>query len=69
MQKTVKFFEQQVFCAQIYLALICLAHSSAAVETSVTSINLIKTNIRNHFGAETMEGLLFTKQILSHATN
>lgn len=46
-------------------ALLCLPHSSAAVERIFSSINLIKTKERNRLETTTIEGLLHTKQLLN----
>ncbi|KAJ2943633.1 hypothetical protein O0L34_g4456 [Tuta absoluta] len=46
--------------------LLCLPHSSAAVERIFSSINLIKTKQRNRLETSSIEGLLHTKQLLNN---
>lgn len=48
-------------------SLLSLPHSSAAVERIFSAINIIKTKQRNQLSTETIEGLLYTKQLLGSA--
>lgn len=45
-------------------SLISLPHSTAAVERIFSSIDLIKTNVRNSLSTETIESLILTKQLI-----
>lgn len=45
--------------------ILCLPHSSAVVERVFSAINLNKTKVRNRLSAETLQGILYTKEILS----
>lgn len=47
--------------AQFVQNLLTLPHSSANVERLFSSINLMKTKIRNRLTTDTLTGLLFTK--------
>ncbi|CAH1115354.1 unnamed protein product [Psylliodes chrysocephalus] len=47
---------------------LCLPHSSAAVERIFSQINLIKTQFRNRLKTETIEGLLYTKSFMENKT-
>lgn len=44
--------------------ILCLPHSSAAVERIFSQINLIKTQLRNKLKVKTIEGILYTKSLL-----
>ncbi|XP_057336016.1 uncharacterized protein LOC130674641 [Microplitis mediator] len=44
--------------------LLCLPRSSANVERLFSSINMMKTHVRNQFNTKTLTGLLFTKNDL-----
>lgn len=47
--------------AEFTQKLLMLPHSSANVERLFSSINLMKTNIRNKLSTDTLSGLLHTK--------
>lgn len=50
----------------LMLNLLCLPHSSATVERVFSSINRMKTKLRNRLSTKTISGLLHTKRIISN---
>lgn len=55
-------FEDFKNVAKFALDLLCLPHSNADCERCFSSVNLIKTKIRNRLSNETLNGTLLAKQ-------
>ncbi|XP_075533772.1 uncharacterized protein LOC142566774 [Dermacentor variabilis] len=50
---------------EFVIAILCLPHSSAAVERVFSAVNNLKTKLRNKLSTETICGLLHTKRLMT----
>lgn len=54
--------------SKLVRGIMCLPHSSASAERIFSSLNLMKTNIRNRLNVETCQSVLLAKQLLEENT-